>query len=189
MGHYNVKKLDLDEDSQDELDITSVEPIIEPKEEQIEVKEPIEVEKPAEVVVEKPTSTEEIVLEKKLERKMTIPFDEVFIAVKYGRRGRPHCRQVWITKDAICWKVKKNSSWILNLKGIKEKSPRSIPLKEVTEVQKGSETRVFSRHKNIQEKEDLLLSLITKKRTLDLEFVQSKDRDRWFSILQSLMSL
>eukprot|EP01118_Nematostelium_gracile_P009368 TRINITY_DN3149_c0_g1_i1.p1 TRINITY_DN3149_c0_g1~~TRINITY_DN3149_c0_g1_i1.p1 ORF type:complete len:311 (-),score=77.89 TRINITY_DN3149_c0_g1_i1:42-974(-) len=185
--HLEVgKKLDFDDESLDGISNNHIVQEIRVDEEEIEeTQEPIQVIQPVQVVQptpaleaeKEPISTQDIVIERKMERKLTIPFDEVFIAKKYGRRGKPHQRQLWITKEAIHWK------------DIKQKSSRFILLRDITAIQKGCNTKVFGRYKNLDNQCDQCFSLIAKKRTLDLQFKQQEDRNRYYQILQSLMSL
>eukprot|EP00762_Andalucia_godoyi_P002222 ANDGO_07584.mRNA.1 Ankyrin repeat len=90
--------------------------------------------------------------------------------IKHGRRGKPHPRHICISEDGkkVQWKIPQSTSGV-----------REMSLSEVVGVHKGASTAVFKRQADIDRKNKLCLSLIGKKRTLDLEAPSENIRDLW----------
>eukprot|EP01119_Soliformovum_irregulare_P010213 TRINITY_DN2501_c0_g1_i4.p1 TRINITY_DN2501_c0_g1~~TRINITY_DN2501_c0_g1_i4.p1 ORF type:complete len:354 (-),score=107.89 TRINITY_DN2501_c0_g1_i4:29-1090(-) len=100
--------------------------------------------------------------------------------LKYGRWGKPHKRIVWISTDqhSICWK-----------ESGKEKFD-SISLKEMSDVVDGCQTKVFKRFKNIcREKSGVCLSIVTPKRTLDLELNSPEQKEDWIRKIKAAAAM
>ena len=97
-----------------------------------------------------------------------------FTCLKHGRYGSPHQRTVYVnsTVDKVMWKDEKDKK-------------SSEPLSSFVKMQKGTDTPVFKRKKDV--KEELCFSLVGDDRTLDLEFTKSEDRDFWYDVFQSIL--
>ena len=87
---------------------------------------------------------------------------------KYGRRGKPHERYVWISEkeDFIYWKNPKQS----------KPTVKSIPMHEVKDIHVGhNSTAILKRNKAPQEFDNVIFSIESEKRTLDLQAPDSKN--------------
>lgn len=91
---------------------------------------------------------------------------------KYGRRGKPHERYVWISEkeDFIYYKNPKQS----------KPKIKSIPMHEVKDIHVGyNSTQVLKRNKAPQEFDNLIFSIESERRTLDLQAPDPKVRAKW----------
>lgn len=103
---------------------------------------------------------------------------------KYGRRGSPHQRYVWVTADLqfVCYGTKKSGS-----------PDNKIAVKAITQVLKGLQTPVFARV-DAEERtkiEKRCLSLDAPRhgegRTLDLEASSEVERKKWYDAFRFLI--
>jgi hypothetical protein len=91
---------------------------------------------------------------------------------KYGRRGKPHQRIVWISEkeDTLFWSDPSK----------KNKNPRFMPFSEITDVLTGhNSTKVLMKNKVPQEFDNVVFSIISNRRTLDLRAPDADTRFRW----------
>ena len=92
--------------------------------------------------------------------------------IKYGRRGKPHERYVWISapEDEILWKNSKKHN----------PTPKSIRLCDIVNVYVGSNsTKVLRANKVPPELDNVVFSIETPRRTLDLRAPDLKTRSQW----------
>jgi cytohesin/brefeldin A-inhibited guanine nucleotide-exchange protein len=92
--------------------------------------------------------------------------------VKYGRRGTPHKRFVWISEqeDYIYWK---------DLAKATEK-PRSMPFADIEDIFVGCNTTgVFKKYKIPEEQDAFCFSIVTATRSLDLKAPDVETRIKW----------
>lgn len=90
---------------------------------------------------------------------------------KYGRRGKPHARYVWISEreDFFYWKNPDKPSNV-----------KSIRFYEVKDILVGyNSTAVLRQHKVSPDLDNRIFSIITNRRTLDLEAKDPEIRSRW----------
>ena len=119
--------------------------------------------------------------------------------IKYGRRGRPHARFVYISSDEkyLVWCVKAlqivtsadpsvNSATTRSGKAQgattpgKETQIKRIQLDDITDIKVGvNSTSVLKRHSLPQELDNVCMSVITGSRTLDLKANDSQTRNKW----------
>jgi hypothetical protein len=101
-------------------------------------------------------------------------FRDIFLKgtvfLKHGRRGRPHERLVCISEDG------RSVSW----QPVDKSAKKKMLLSNVVGVHLGASTRVFRRTVDIHDKDKVCISLIGKKRTLDLEAPSEQVRDIWY---------
>lgn len=94
------------------------------------------------------------------------------IFLKYGRRGKPHQRKVWISEkeDYIYWADP--------LK--KYQKPRCIPFSDILDVLSGhNATKVLIKNKVPSEFDSKIVSIVAVKRTLDLKAPTVEIRAKW----------
>lgn len=92
--------------------------------------------------------------------------------IKYGRRGKPHERYVWISaaEDEILWKKPKQT----------DVQAKSISIHDITNCYVGSTaTKVLRSNKVPQELDQVMFSIETPGRTLDLRAPDLATRARW----------
>ena len=123
--------------------------------------------------------------------------------IKYGRRGQPHARFVYISNDEkyLVWCVKtltvitgppnqpaaQQSSTAAAKQSIvgsttpgKEKKVRMIPLDEIIDIKVGiGATNVLLRHGLPKELDNVCMSVVTNSRTLDLKANDFQTRNKW----------
>lgn len=99
------------------------------------------------------------------------------ILLKHARRGNPHYRTFWLQSDLsrFCWGDLK-----------RKKVHGRIHTSHITEVAVGHSTKVFSKASKYSDAKKCF-SLITKKRTLDLEAVSIEQRETWVLALKYLV--
>ena len=84
--------------------------------------------------------------------------------IKYGKKGAPKPRHVYLFEKFLCWRDPKDMSQ----PNVKAKSKyRMIALKEIEKIVQGRTTKQFEKYKN--GKDNLSFSIIAEDRTLDLE--------------------
>ena len=119
--------------------------------------------------------------------------------IKYGRRGQPHARFVYISNDEknLVWcvkaltvvtgpgqpsqsdKVKKQAAVGATTPG-KESLVRIIPIEEIVDIKVGiSATNVLKRHNLPKELDNVCMSIVTTSRTLDLKANDFQTRNKW----------
>lgn len=119
--------------------------------------------------------------------------------IKYGRRGQPHARFIYISSDEqhLVWCVKaltvvtgpdqppadgngKKQVAIGATTPGKESQVRRIPLEEIVDIKVGiSATNVLKRHGLPKELDNVCLSIVTTSRTLDLKANDFQTRNKW----------
>ena len=103
--------------------------------------------------------------------------------VKYGQKGAPKPRHIFLHDKFICWRDPKDIS-IPDLKTKKRK--RYIPLKEITRVEEGRGAKTFAKYKN--GKDLLSFSLIAESRSLDLEATSDIEKRLFLEYLKVAMA-
>lgn len=112
--------------------------------------------------------------------------------VKYGRRGQPHSRFVYISGDErqLVW-CKKALTVVTSADPSgkpsagattpgKESKIRRVPLDDIIDIKVGiSATNVLQRHSLPKELDNLCMSVITRSRTLDLKANDFQTRNKW----------
>ena len=102
--------------------------------------------------------------------------------LKYGALGPPKQRHVFLQENGkrLGWKDPGATS---------TKKSRVIILREITAIIDGRETKKFKRYKagSTRHQEELSFSIVTKKRTLDLEAAHLEDKVQFMSNLQIIM--
>ena len=120
--------------------------------------------------------------------------------IKYGRRGQPHARFVYISSDEkyLVWCVKtltvitgpanqpaaqssaNKSSIVGSTTPGKEKKVRMIPLDDIIDIKVGiNATNVLLRHGLPKELDNVCMSVVTNNRTLDLKANEFQTRNKW----------
>jgi len=128
------------------------------------------------------SSTKKVHREKKHKKakEESKPFEVLttgIICLKYGRWGNPHRKHIFVSEDLqiILWKDPET-----------EKA-ESILVQDIKEISVGATTPVFSRYKrDVERKLDRCFSVITEKRSLDLEVEDSKIRNQWIELLEQI---
>lgn len=152
-----------DEVSEEKKDREEVFPQVEQKEEPIE-KEPIDSEQ---VVVQ--------LVEEKISESPKELLHKGVIVTKYGRRGRPHKRIVWLTDncDEICWRNPK-----------KEKEKRRKISLENFQIKSGCHSKVFRRYPSVCRAQiHLCITILFPNRSLDIQFDSEVERDCWLKLM------
>jgi hypothetical protein len=106
--------------------------------------------------------------------------------VKYGRYGTPHIRFVYISQDEkyLVWCVKtfeigQQQMGESVMLGVESKVKR-ILLRDIVDVRTGiSGSPVLKKYQLPKEVDNLVLSVITRSRSLDLKANDSATRNRW----------
>lgn len=100
------------------------------------------------------------------------------IFLKFGRRGKPHLRHVFVSADLklVQWRA-------LN----RTRPSGTLSTVSINEISSGRKTRVFQRFRS--DKEDLSFSIVADERTLDLELTKDNRvaRDEWEEAFHSLV--
>jgi ankyrin repeat protein len=119
----------------------------------------------------------ELIKKKKREDKLFKDAKKGVVLKKHGRKGKPHERLISLTKelDYITWREV----------GGKSNPKAQLAMIDFTTIQKGCNTKIFKRAKNL--KQEYCLSLIGNERTLDLECSSEDMRDTWYDILLSAL--
>jgi hypothetical protein len=130
-----------------------------------------------------------------------------FVCIKYGRRGNPHPRFVYYnqSEEAICWRVSTClfilvpcfSFFLISNFALgsaqnpnKKEKDRKIPIKDLCAVVEGCQTSVFQRYrKKIPQIQSQCFSLISNKRTLDLQFPSAEKKAMWAQLFQGMFGL
>jgi hypothetical protein len=103
------------------------------------------------------------------------------IFIKYGRRGKPHPRRVWLSEDlrVLCYQD-----------AMKKKARiTQLPLEEITDVAVGHDTTEVLKKEHLPDVRDTLcFSIITPKRTLDLEGDVPKDVNLWVNFISQVVN-
>jgi Sec7 domain/Rab-GTPase-TBC domain len=102
------------------------------------------------------------------------------IFMKYGRRGSPHARKLWISGnlEQILWQDAK-----------KGRNPRAICTRDIVDVRVGRDVSdVLRRHDIDSTKDSLCLSIETAQRTLDLEAESPAQMKRWLDFLTAVVA-
>lgn len=117
--------------------------------------------------------------------------------IKYGRYGQPHLRFVYISDDGkfLVWCVKqfdiKDSQQQAGgtvMQGVETKVKR-ISISEIEDVRTGVKgSLVLKRFDLPKETDNLVFSVITKQRSLDLKANDSATRNRWVKYLHTLIN-
>ncbi|CDW77822.1 UNKNOWN [Stylonychia lemnae] len=101
--------------------------------------------------------------------------------LKYGAMGQPKYRHIFLSENGkiLCWKDPGA-----------QKSKSQILIKDIQKITHGRDTKKFKRFKNTTEQQLLVsFSIHTKKRTLDLEAANLKDKEEFLSNLNVTMKL
>lgn len=110
--------------------------------------------------------------------------------LKYGRRGRPKPRHVFLVEKAISWR-EPGSNEIPNAKK-GNKSQRYMPILDFKEIKIGRDSDVFKRFKLKKEhelyREQLSFTIYAGKRTLDLEASTEIELNQFIKMLQAVWS-
>lgn len=99
---------------------------------------------------------------------------------KYGRRGKPHERYVWISEkeDEVFWKNPKKPNATV----------KSIPMYEIKNIHVGSNsTEVLRRNKVPTEFDNIIFSIEAEGRTLDLQAPNPQTRIKWEEYFRLLL--
>jgi len=105
------------------------------------------------------------------------------VFVKFGRRGRPHRRFVWLPpgETALCWRTM----------GIGEagRDPGRLPLQSSCRVVRGPHTAVFRRQLDVVGAQGgSCVSVSGASRSLDLLAASPEQRDRWAAALEAVIA-
>jgi len=98
--------------------------------------------------------------------------------MKYGRRGKPHKKTIWMNENhtSILWKTDG------------KKKSKSIQVSDIQEIVEGCSTRVFQRYSKQWKYISMnCFSIKTKKRTLDLHTTNLELKKDWVILLQQLL--
>eukprot|EP00808_Paulinella_micropora_P000608 g83445.t1 len=115
------------------------------------------------------------------QRPSQIKFKDVKV-IKYGRRGKPHARVLYLDMNpgghpCFVWcKQEKRQKTKLTLNN-------SVEVRDVADVRKGKDTEVFKRTLADDTPDARCLSIITAKRTLDLELEDKNSRDELADVI------
>jgi len=97
--------------------------------------------------------------------------------IKYGRKGSPHEREVWLTEGGrLCW---------ANVGSRQKKDAKYMDLSvgNPVEIHKGKQSIIFkTRGKGVEEK--MCFSVVCPTRSLDLLCKTENERDRWVDLLE-----
>ena len=103
--------------------------------------------------------------------------------LKYGRRGKPHNRFVWWSNDALVWCKKDSNGKMTRQRRIeleRVSSSSKINLLQITDVAVGANaTEVLNKNKVPLDLDDLLFSIISEERSLDLQAKDKETRNMW----------
>lgn len=105
------------------------------------------------------------------------------IFLKHGRQGQPHRRYIWCDEkfDEIFWRALSGG------KSRHKKKNSSILIKNIIRIDIGKKSQVFNRRKANDANESLCFSLVTKRRTLDLEADCQESRNVWINAFTALI--
>ena len=107
--------------------------------------------------------------------------------LKYGRKGKPKERHIFYHEKCIGWRETDSRE----VPDVKKGNSRLIRLTEIQEVREGRVGKVFDRYKlkkNEKFKEALSFSIVSTKRTLDLEATVEIEARMFISFLRVLLA-
>lgn len=90
---------------------------------------------------------------------------------KYGRRGLPHSRLVFLTPDA------RTLVWCAS--GSRNLEKDGIAVADITDVIEGPNTPIFKKNAGWFKNADCCFSVVSAQRSLDLEAATTEERDEW----------
>jgi PH domain len=98
--------------------------------------------------------------------------------LKFGRRGNPHDKFVFVDGPRLYWSDKM---------GVKRQA-KSLIVSCIHEILEGKKTVVFERAVAAGVPDDLCLSIVGAKRSLDLRAATKEQRDEWLTGLRNLVA-
>ena len=98
--------------------------------------------------------------------------------LKFGRKGNPHDRYVFLSGPRLFWGGVPN----------KKTQKKSMVVSMIQDIVKGKETDVFTRRTQYESvPANLCFSIIGADRTLDLRAASEEHRDEWADALKALV--
>jgi hypothetical protein len=102
--------------------------------------------------------------------------------LKFGKMGNPHKRFVYVSEDEI------NLFWCKIMDGRRKSKIRYFSCHDIIDIKVGCNTTpVLKKYKIPIEFDDLVFSIVTKTRTLDLQANSSEIRNRWVKFLKIIL--
>lgn len=103
--------------------------------------------------------------------------------LKFGRSGKPHKRFVYSSDD------EQNIFWCKLSEGNNRRSRiRQIKCEDIIDIRVGCNTTTILKHYKIPiEFDDLVFSIVTKMRSLDLQATNTETRNRWVKFLKIML--
>ena len=102
--------------------------------------------------------------------------------LKFGKLGEPHKRFVYVSDD------ERNLFWCKLKDGNRRSKIRCLPCSSIVDIKVGCNTTAILKKYNIPiEFDDLVFSIITKTRSLDLQATSSEVRNRWVKFLKIIL--
>ena len=103
--------------------------------------------------------------------------------IKYGQRGGPKSRHVFVHGMFLCWRDPRDDG----VPNTKKEGVRNIPVKDIIGFDNGRSAKNFEKYKKIG-KDNVSFTIMGKQRNLDLEADSEADKQLFLNKLQILMS-
>lgn len=103
--------------------------------------------------------------------------------IKYGQRGGPKSRHVFVHGMFLCWRDPRDDG----VPNTKKEGVRNIPVKDIIGFENGRSAKNFEKYKKIG-KDNVSFTIMGKQRNLDLEADSEADKQLFLNKLQILMS-
>ena len=107
--------------------------------------------------------------------------------LKYGRKGKPKIRHIFYHEKCICWREPNK----MDIPDVKKGHKRHLKLAEIQEVREGRTGKIFDRFKLKEAekfKEQFSFSIVSTKRTLDLEATVEIEARMFINFLRVLLA-